>query len=304
MPIWFIYAIVAPMIWAVINHIDKFVISRYAENKKPEALLIFSSFVAGFATLLIFCFAPIVKVETYQALAGILAGIIFIVGYIPYMYALQGDEVSIVASLWQLVAVFSYIFGVVFLNETLALHQLLGGLLIIAGAVLMTLNFKNISWNKWNTKTLELMVYASFLIALNTVIFKLIGLESSFWTASLWEYLGAFLFGIFLLLIPSYRDDFKSFVREGGKKIVSLNVIAESMNVVARLFFNFAALLGPIALVYIANGTQPFFIFLYGLILFFFFPKIEAENFSRQAVLIKISAIIVMILGSVMLFMN
>lgn len=296
---WFIYALAAPMIWAAINHIDKYVISRYAEKRKPETLVVFSCLTSGIAALLIFCFAPIVHATLYQALGGILAGILFIAGYIPYMYALQEDEVSIVAPLWQLVALISYIFGAALLHEVLSLHQIFAGFLIIAGAVLMTLNFEKFAWKG---RVFKLMFLASLLIALNTVIFKIIGLESSFWTASLWEYIGAFVFGIILLSFPTYRLDFKNFVKEGGRVLVPLNIFAESMNVFARLFFNFAALLGPIALVYVVSGTQPLFIFIYGLILVTFFPKIQSENFSRSALLLKLTAILIMILGSALLF--
>ena len=299
MPTWFLYALSAPMIWAVINHIDKYVISRYAENKRPEALVIFSALAAGMAAVLIFSFTHIQNISISQALWAMLAGVLFIAGYIPYMYALQQDEVSITAPLWQMIAPFSYILGAVFLHEYLSDRQILAGLLIIGGAVLMTMNFEKLAWKG---KVFKLMALASLLLSLNTLIFKIVGLESSFWTASFWEYLGAFAFGLLMLCIPIYRKDFKSFVREGGKKIVSLNILAESLNVVARLLFNFAVLLGPIALVYTINGTQPFFIFLYGLILLAFFPKIEAENFSRKSLILKSAAIAIMITGSALLF--
>lgn len=297
---WFFIALAAPMIWAVVNHIDKYVIARYAENKKPEALVIFSSLAAGLAAILIIVFIPIQKLSTLQIFASILAGVIFVASYIPYMYALKEDEVSVVAPLWQMIAPISYILGAIFLHEFLSLKQIFAGLLIVVGAVLMTIDFNKFNWKG---RIFKLMFLSSFLLASNTLIFKIIGLESSFWTVSFWEYLGAFIFGLILLSFSLYRTDFKSFLKEGGRKIVFLNIVAESFNVVARLAFNFAALIAPIALVYALNGTQPLFVFLYGLILFLFLPKIEAENFSRKYFLLKLLAIIIMIFGSMMLFL-
>jgi hypothetical protein len=148
------------------------------------------------------------------------------------------------------------------------------------------------------------MLFASFLIALNTIVFKFIGLESSFWTISFWEYLGAFVFGLGLLVITPVRTDFLTFVREGGRTIVSLSTLSEAINVVARLLFNYAALIAPIALVYAVNGAQPFFIFLYALIIFAFFPKIKAEDFSRRSFILKIVATIILIAGSTLLFLS
>ncbi len=297
---WFLFALAAPMIWAVVNHIDKYVVARYSENKKPEALVIFSSLTAGLACILIIIFAPIQKISIFQIATSIIAGMIFIASYIPYMYALKEDEVSVVAPLWQMIVPISYFFGAILLQEHLSLKQILAGVLIIIGAVLMTIDFSKFTWKG---RIFKLMFFSSFLIASNTVIFKVIGLESSFWTVSFWEYLGAFIFGVIILCFPVYRNDFKSFLKEGGRKIVSLNIFAESMNIVGRLFFNFAALISPIALVYILNGTQPLFIFLYGFILFLFFPKVEAGNFSKKHFLMKFSAIVVMILGSTLLFL-
>jgi len=298
---WFFIALGAPMIWAAINHIDKYVISRYSENRRPEALVIFASLAAGLAAVIIAFFTSVFHVSYSQALLAMLAGALFIAGYIPYMYALKEDEVSIAAPLWQMIVPFSYLLGVLFLHETLFARQIFAGAFIIIGAIILTLNFDKISWK---SKVFKLMTLASLLLAFNTLIFKIIGLESSFWIASFWEYLGAFCIGLILLCFTPIRKDFKGFLKEGGKVIVSLNLVAETMNVVARLLFNFAALIAPIALVYIVNGTQPFFILLYSLILFVFFPKIEAGNFTRRHILLKLSAIAMMILGSSLLFLS
>jgi transporter family protein len=297
---WFFIALSAPVLWAFINHIDKFIVSKYASDKNPGSLVIFTSMTAGLASFFIFFLAPLQNVSLLQAFGGIVAGFLFIAGYIPYMYALQEDEVSITAPLFQMISPFAYVLGAVFLGEFLSGKQILAGLLVITGAVVMTLNFDNLVWKG---RLFKLMAFASLLLALNTVVFKVVGLGSSFWTASFWEYLGAFIFGIILFCIPSYNKDFRFFLKNNGIKILSLSFFAESLNAVARTLSNFAALLVPIALVYIVNGTQPLFIFIYGIFLFLFFPKIEAENFSRKHLLIKLSAIFIMIFGSVLLFL-
>jgi drug/metabolite transporter (DMT)-like permease len=300
MPIWFIFALAAPMTWALVNHIDKYIISSYAQNKKPEALVVFSALISGLASVLIYFFIPLIHISSTQALFAVFAGILFVSAYIPYMYALQQDEVSIVAPLYQMIAPLSYIMGAIFLHESLSGKQIFASLLIVLGSMLLTLNFdKKLVWKG---RIFKLMFFSSLMLASNTVIFKLIGLKSSFWTVSFWEYLGAFIFGLITLCIPVYRRDFRDFVWAGGKKIVSINILSEGLNVSARLFFNFAALLSPIALIYVVNSTQPLFIFLYGFLLFIFFPKISKGDFSHKAFLVKLSAIFIMIIGSALLF--
>ncbi len=300
MPIWFIFALLAPMIWAVVNHIDKYVISRYAENKKPESLVIFSALISGVAALLIYFFIPLEKISLPQELWAIIAGMLFVFGYIPYMYGLKEEEVSIVAPLYQMITPISYIIGAIFLHESLSGKQMLASGLILGGSILLTLNLKKLAWK---SRVFNLMLFSCFVISLNAIIFKIIGLESSFWTVSFWEYLGALIFGLIVLSIPSYRKDFRNFVKEGGQKIVSLNVFSETLNVVGRLFFNSALLLAPVALVYAVSGTQPFFILLYGLLIYLFIPKFGKEDFTRKSLFLKFVAIILMIVGSALLFL-
>lgn len=296
---WFIYAIAAPALWAGINHIDKYVVSHYSAHRHPGALVLFSSITSGIAFILIGTFADLSHLTVFQALLGMVTGALFVGGYIPYMYALQKDDVSITASLWQMIAPFSYILGVIFLHETVSFSQGASGALIIIGALLLTTNFRQFVWNK---KLFFLMALASLMLALNTVIFKIIGLQSSFWTISFWEYLGAFIFGIILVTcVPSIRRDFIGFVRDGGQKIVLLNMCAESLNIVARLLSNFAALLAPIALVYAVNGAQPMFILVYSIILTYLFPSIEREKLFGYYLLQKIVGICVIVIGALLL---
>src|SRR5207247_168316 len=110
-------------------------ISRYASEKRPDALVIFSSLASGATCLLIFLLAPVKSISALQSFGGIFAGMLFIAGYIPYMHALQKEEVSITAPLWQMVVPISYILGAVVLHEYLSGRQMLAGFLIMAGAV-------------------------------------------------------------------------------------------------------------------------------------------------------------------------
>ncbi len=296
---WFFIALVAPMIWGITNHLDKYVVARYAANQKPAALVVFSSLTAGIVALLIFCLNTLQPIPVSQVLWVIFAGMLFVALYIPYMYALQLGEVSVVAPLFQMIFPLTYILGVVFLNETLSLHQILASILVIGGAVMLTLNFKKLVWNQ---KVFELMLLSCLFGAVNTIIFKKIGLESSFWTASFWEYVGAFIFGLIILSLPKYRRDFLNFVERGRHTLVALNFLSETINVLGRVAFNSAILLAPVALVYVVGSTQSLFVILYSFILYIISPKIERENFSLAVIVPKLTAVILMILGSIILF--
>ena len=61
--------------------------------------------------------------------------------------------------------------------------------------------------------------------------------------------------------------------------------------------FNVASLLTPITLIWIVDGLQPFFIFLYGGNSHSLFPKISQENISKKILGQKIIAMLVMFIG-------
>jgi hypothetical protein len=80
--------------------------------------------------------------------------------------------------------------------------------------------------------------------------------------------------------------------------VLSLNGVNEIINIIAKVAFNVASLLTPVTLVWIVNGLQPFFVFVYGVLLTVLLPKISQENITRKALLQKIVAIIVMFIGT------
>jgi len=40
---WFLIALIAPIVWSIVNHIDKYMLSKYLKERGLGALLIFSA---------------------------------------------------------------------------------------------------------------------------------------------------------------------------------------------------------------------------------------------------------------------
>lgn len=149
------------------------------------------------------------------------------------------------------------------------------------------------------------MFLSSFLVAVNGLIFKFFAINSDFWTTSFWEYIGFSVTAAgMIIFVKSYRKQFQSVIKQNKFPVIGLNVSNEMINIVAKLCMNFATLLAPLALVWVVNGFQPFFVFLYGVILTIFFPKLGSENLAKKHFAHKIFAIAIMFVGVYLLQAN
>lgn len=295
---WFLIALVAPFFWAITNHIDKYLINRYFRSGGVGALMIFSAIIGIVLLPIIYLIEPdVIYLKTSFAIFMILNGILYVVGLLPYFYALAEDEASIVVPLFQLIPFFGYLLALVVLNESLTLLQIIASLLVLSGAILISLDY-NKEKNKFKVKVFWLMVLSSFLVALNGLIFKFIAIGENFWITSFWEYVGFSITGIILLtFIKSYRNQFFFIFKNNRLAVLSINGTNEILNIIAKMVMNFATILAPLALVWVVNGFQPFFVFILGIILTVFSPALGKESMLKKHLMQKFATIVIMFIG-------
>lgn len=297
---WFLIALIPPAVWSITNHFDKYLLAKYFKGGGVGALMVFSALVGVVLLPIIAILHPEV-VSTYSVRNLLISvnGFLYVLAVLPYFYALQKDEASIAVPLFQLVPVFSYALSYLVLKETLNPFQLTGGIIVIFGAISISLDLSNIKKIKLKKDVLLLMTLSSLIFSVNFLFFKYFSLQTSFWVTSFWEYVGFAVFAaILLVFVKSYRTEFMTVMKKNSVAVLSLNGLNEVINIVAKTSFNFASLLAPITLIWIVNGLQPFFIFIYGVLLTVFFPKISKENISPKALSQKIISIIIMFLGT------
>jgi len=297
---WFLIALIPPAIWSATNHFDKYLISKYFKGGGVGALMMFSSIIGVFILGVIAIIHP--EVLGYPLAKGLfiaLNGFVYLLATLPYLYALRKDEASIAVPMFQMIPVFTYFLAWLILGETLSGSQLLGGILIILGAVIISLELSKVNKISIKKEVLFLMTISSIFFSLNFIFFKYFAINASFWVTSFWEYVGFAVFSFFLFVfIKKYRDEFVSVIKANKVTVLTLNGINEILNIIAKLAFNFASLLTPIALTWVVDGFQPFFVLLYGVILTLFFPHISQENISRKHLAHKILAISIMFVGT------
>lgn len=299
---WFYLALLAPALWGVANHIDKYLISNYFKGGGEGSLIIFSSLIGAIVMPIIYFIHPdVTAIEPRMAILILLNGFLYILGLLPYLWALALDEASIVIALFQMVPVFSYLLGYLLLGENLNTIQVIAAGLIISGAVGITLDLTS-KQIKLKTKVFGLMAFSSFLVALNGIVFKMVAISADFWTTSFWEYSGFVTLAILLLIfVKKYREQFFSVIKLNKVGIIGLNGVNEVLNVCGKMLMNAASLLAPVSLVWAVNGFQPIFVFIYGIILTLFLPHIGKENIEKKQLIQKVISIFVALTGTWML---
>lgn len=300
---WVILALLAPLFWGSVNHIDKYLIEKFIKGRGIGSLAIFSALIGLPVALIILLIEPqVFGINNFSKLIMIVNGIFYVAMVIPYLYALEKDEASIVAPLYQLSSVITLLLGYIFLGEALTNVQLLGAVLILLGAIGLSSEFSPGSRPKIKTQVLIFMTISSLLVAVNAIIFKRIAIEESFLVTSFWEYIGMFVAALLLMLIPVYRNEFLSIIRYNTKPALVLNSINEVINIAGKIVFNLATLMAPVALVaFVSEGFQPVFVLGIGIFLTLFFPHISEEDISRKHILRKLLFIGVISGGAVLL---
>lgn len=303
---WFFIALGAPFLWALVNISDQYLVAKYSTGERGSGgLVLFSSLIGIFAAIAIGIFSHgIFSVPFLDIILLIITGGITIFWIILYLFTLEIEEVSAVVPWFLTIPIFGYLLGYLLLGETLTLQQKIGSLVILSGVLLMSVDFsKQKKEFKWRPALY--MIVACILVAISGIIFKYVNIENSFWISSFWEYVGLGGFGVLIyLFIPKYRKEFMLMNRKGGAKIFTLNTLSEILTITGNLLTNFAILLAPVTLVYLVSSFQPAIVLFMTLIATKFFPNIAKEELQTRALLPKTLAIMVMIFGSIILFIQ
>ncbi len=277
---WLLLAFLGPVSWAVSTHIDKYLVDRYFRDSDTAVLMLFTA-LTGVALLpIIWWIEPAILKPAPGAIAVMtVSGILYMGAMLFYLRAIQSEEASVVAPLFQASTLFTFLLGYLFLHERLGTSQLLGGGLIVAGA--LGLSFQG-GPRRFNAKLVLLMLAATFVLALSTVLFKFFAMRDDFWTTTFWTFVGEGLFGMALLFRPSYRHQFVGLFRRSPGAVAGINAANELINLGAGLGVRYAALLAPVALVSAISSTTTFFVFAIGILLTFFFPNLGREDLSTR----------------------
>lgn len=293
----FFVALIPPAIFAGVNYIDKYLVSRYFRGGGVGALMIFSSLIGAFVAVIIALFQPhILNVPFSEGLILILNGGIYMCAVLPYLHAVQENDISVIVPLFQLTPVFSFFLEWALLGSTLQYYQLASGVVIIGSAIFISIDMGSDHHFHLKKKAFLLMSISSLLFAANSLLFKYFAISTPFWTTSFYEYIGfACVALILFLFVRRYRAEFLRVVHDNKREILMLNVGNEVLNITGKITFNAVSLLMPVTLAWILGGFQPVFTFVYGILLTLALPRFIKENIEKRVLIQKTIAIAAML---------
>src|SRR5208282_6042569 len=162
---------------------------------------VFTAFIGVLLLPFIWFYEPNVAAPAIGSIALIvLSGILYMGALLLYLQALQTEEASVVAPYFQAGPLFGYVLAYLVLGETLSGRQMAGGILIVVGALFVSLRFDR-GFRMFKARLAALMLTCGFMMALSGLIFKIFAIEVAFWTTTFWLFVGEGLFGCALLLI-------------------------------------------------------------------------------------------------------
>jgi uncharacterized membrane protein len=301
---WLLFAFSGPILWAISVHFDKYLVERFFKHSNVAVLLVFTAFVGLLLLPFIWVFQPDVTSPSLGSIALIiLSGIFYMTAMLLYLQALQSEEASVVAPFFQAGPLFGYVLAYFVLGETLSGRQMAGGVLIIVGALFVSIKFARSAPSPageggegrgFKARLAALMLMCGFIMALSGLIFKIFAIEVAFWTTTFWMFVGEAIFGAALLMVSSYRRQFVALFRANTFALLSINGSNELINLGGGLGNRYALLFAPLSIVQAIGSTTTLFVFAFGMVLSIFWPKLGREDMSGRDLVQKgIAAVLV-----------
>jgi uncharacterized membrane protein len=294
---WLLFAFLGPVAWAVSVHIDKYLIDRYFSDSDTSVLMLFTALIGVVALPVIWWFVPGVFAPSPKAIAVMTAsGVMYIASMLFYLRAIQSEEASVVAPMFQLTTIFSFLLAWAMLGETLTLRGGAGAVLIVAGVLFVSLD-ADLRFKGLKLPIVLGMVACTFILALANVLFKFYAVEDAFWVTTFWTFVGEGLFGVGMLAIGRIRRQFFCLVRTHTGALMGVNGANELINLGGGLSVRYATMLAPVALVSAVSSTTTLFVVAFGVALTFLAPHLSREDVSWRGLMRKAIAAVVVTAG-------
>lgn len=291
MPAWVIYSLLASVSIAVVSVIDKSVLSNWmADARGSFFAFTLIEMLSGVIALLLLGLPVLPLGATVMALG---TGAAFSLSTLFYFRAIQSEDVTRVVPLYNLAPIVVAVLAGAFLGEVFAPVKYLGILLIVAGAVLLTL--KRVRGFRFG-KGVAWMLLAIAAVATAAVVSKYMLATVDPWTLFAYGKLGTFFAGL-PFFVPGGRA-FAAAFRRHGMRVVIFTGLSEGITSMTTIFFLYAGSTGYVTLVNALISTQPFFLLLFTVILSRYWPQVIKEDIEGRLLARKALAIAMMLAGA------
>jgi drug/metabolite transporter (DMT)-like permease len=295
----FALATLSPILYAATNHLDNILLQKYFKKGGVGTLILFSALLSVFAIPVFYLVDPSVMTISWSNIALLsFVGFLNVLLLWCYLQAIFNDEPLVVIIYYQLVPVLGLFFGYIALGEVITSVQLFAMLLVILGAIVLSVAMDDNGKVIFRVRTAVYMLIASICWALESTLFKVVALKENVWHSLFWEHVALVVIGILLLVLAKgYRKNFLEALKFNSVPVLSMNFLNESLYIVGNSVAAFVVVLIPVSLTLLMNSFQPLFVLIIGLLLQWALPKLAVEHVSARQWPQKAFAIVLTAIG-------
>ena len=290
MTIGFILAILAAFLWSVTNVLDKIVVSKHLTHI-GQLYIPLSVVYLVFGGASVWIGRQLPDISDWPLI--IVAAALWIVMGYTYFLAAKREEISRMVPVFALTPVFVASFGALFLGEIFSVRTYSAiGVIVFGSALIM---FKGSVKSLVRSRVFGLMIISAFAASFHSIIMKSLLNSYSFWTTYGSITLISGLMS--LVLFSRYVKDLQQTIKNRGRGGIGLITISESNSNLSQFIYTMAASLWYVSLVSATMTIQYLFLFIWTFLLSRWKPNIIQEEITKQALLKKFVAIILIISG-------
>ncbi|MDO8470876.1 MAG: EamA family transporter [bacterium] len=288
---WIFLSLLAPLFWALSNFIDKYTLGKY--TKGIFDFLFFSTITSWLLFFILFAFVGVPELTAYSWIP-VFTGVILIYSYGFYGKALEQGDTSSLVILFKLIPVLTVILAFIFLGQTLSSNELLGFIIVLVGATIVSFEkSKGVFIKGFGMILIAILMWSAMTLLTDYGLTKM-----SFWDYLMLDTLGSALAGLTLFVIPSVRKQ----VIDGLKTATTGKYVWFSGNNLLDFFGQMSikkalAITPSAGLVTIVMQVQSFYAIVIGILLTLLLPNIISEDISARTLMKKCIGALIMFSG-------
>ena len=298
---WASVAILSTATFAVVNTIDSHLLS-----KRMPGLRVFLLPVSIFHLiygLLSFYLVPLPEgIGIWPVLVAVVSGVLRTIAVTIILYNLQREEVSRVIPVVYTYPIFVAIIAVLFMGEALGYLQWLAIIIVVTGAMIVSVRQSPSGSTIWLGKPLLLLFGSSLLLAMADITSKYALAYISFW--NMFSITAFCISGIFLLVSmrPHILSQLSSMERRNSA--IALLAFNETLAPVGIVLLFWALERGLVSLVSTIASSRPVFVVIFALILSRVLPGFLEWQTGKGMLALRLVAIAMIFGGIAIIYLS
>ena len=292
---WVNIAVLSAAIMGVVNILDSHLLSRRMPGLR--AFLLPVGIVHSVYGLLLFILFPLPEgTSIWPILAAIVSGVIRTGAVLIMLHSLKKEEVSQVIPIVYTYPIFVAIMAVPLLGESLDYIEWLAIIIVVAGAIIVSMKQSPSGSNGWQGKLLLLLFGSSLLFATADIASKYALNYISSWNLF---WLTTFCMSGIFFLISIRPNIIKSLINmKQRNSAISLLAFNETLAPIGIVLSFWALERGPVSLVSPIIGIRPMFVVIFAFILSWLAPQFVEWQSGRTTLALRLIAT-AMIIGGI-----